>query len=52
LVAVEGKLRIGTKTWNESLPDIITELLGLIGMLVLTGLMALGFVLVHALHPR
>ena len=45
-------MKIGTKTWNESLPDVITEVLGLIGMLVLTGLMALGFAVVHALHPR
>jgi hypothetical protein len=47
-----AKMKIGTKTWNESLPDVITEVLGLIGMLALTGLMALGFVVVHALHPR
>ena len=45
-------MKIGTKTWNESLPDVLTEVLGLIGMLALTGLMALGFFVVHALHPR
>jgi hypothetical protein len=45
-------MKIGTETWNESLPDVLTEVLGLIGMLALTGLMALGFVVVHALHPR
>lgn len=45
-------MRIGTKTWNATVPEILTELLGLIGMLALTGLMALGFLLVRTLHPR
>jgi hypothetical protein len=49
---VEGALKIGIKGWNATVPEIFDELVGLIGMLVLVGLMALGFLVVHTLHPR
>lgn len=45
-------MKIGIKGWNESVPDVLIEIAGLLGVLALAGLMALSFVLVHALHPR
>jgi len=45
-------MKIGIGNWNESVPDVLTEIAGLLGCLTLTALMALGFLLVHTLHPR
>lgn len=45
-------MRIGTKNWNQSVPEIMDELVGMLGMLALVVLIATGFLVVYTLHPR
>ena len=45
-------MRIGTKTWNESLTDILWEAGALLGMLASTAALIIGFMILHATHPR
>jgi predicted histidine transporter YuiF (NhaC family) len=45
-------MRIGTKDWNQSVPEIMDELVGMLGMLALVVLIAAGFLVVYTLHPR
>jgi hypothetical protein len=45
-------MEIGTKKWHESLPDFITELGSLGGMLAICLLLVIAFAIEHHLHPR
>lgn len=50
--AAERDMKIGTKNWNQSLPEVLDEVMGLFGMLSLVAVAAIGFAIVHALSPR
>jgi hypothetical protein len=45
-------MRIGIKGWSQTLPEVMTELVGMLGMLALVVLIATGFLVVYTLHPR
>jgi len=45
-------MRIGIKGWSQTLPEVMDELKGMLGMLALVALIATGFLIVYTLHPR
>ena len=44
-------MRIGIKGWSQSVPEVLEELAGFIGMMALVALIALGFLVEIVLHP-
>jgi hypothetical protein len=45
-------MKIGIKGWSQSVPEVLDELTGMLGMLALVVLIATGFLIVYTLHPR
>lgn len=45
-----GAIQVGTKKWHESLSEIFDEMESLIGVLGITALIGLGFLLQKLIH--
>ena len=46
-------MRIGIKSWNEELSDLLWEMAAILGCIfVITGVVALGMLLIYIRHPK
>lgn len=44
-------MKIGTKKWNQTPREVMYEVGALIGFIVMTALIAIGFLIIHIMHP-
>ena len=45
-------MKIGTRRWNQTPREVAYEIGALIAFVVMTGFIALGFLLIRVLYPR
>ena len=44
-------MKIGTKNWNQTPREVLYEIGALIAFVVMTALIAIGFLIIFVLHP-